>query len=323
MALAETALQLIVAAIIVITLYIITLVVLNIDALVASPIVSVKPREKIDIVDGYSNVSGLANKSFNTINQFAPNFIKIPRSINTSGGAQFTYQFWIKVVEANDDYFKNLPIIHKGDTTLYNIGLYPYVNSVTDKSSTNMLIKRGPEAFIRCPLIKFGDSWRHLVVQFNTTANPFNTINIQMNQEGGPAMRRNLLSLLPINWYLMTFTFQDNYSPVESADNGIKFTFWLNDVPYQTNSASTDLGLRNVHLKQNDGDLHLFPQPLSVNGEFLKVGDIKYYNYAVTESEIKSIFKAGPPTKPAQISRTDTHQPAYITAYNKLDIYNN
>jgi hypothetical protein len=312
-------LQLISAAIVLIILYTITLVILNIDSLITGVAITGKPKEKSMIIDGFSTAGSLANREFNTVNAFSTNFVKIPRSVNTHGGAQFTYSFWIKINEADDSYFRNLPIMIKGDKSLYNISLYPY----NDPNGNTVAVKRLPsDAYIRCPLIKFGSSWRHLVVQFNTTNTPLTQVDIKMNPESGSTNRRNLLSLLPINWYMMTFVFEDNFSVSDASENGIKFSFYLNDTLYQSVNASTDMGLRNNTLRQNDGSLHLFPNPQFVNGDFMNVGNMCYYNYALRPEEVRRNFNAGPPKTMASLSRYGDIQPAHITAFNKLDIYN-
>lgn len=310
-------LQVLAALVVIIILYIVTLIIMNIDSLVVGISTTAKPREKSLIIDGYGNVSALYAKDFNTVNPFAVNFIKVPRSVNTYGGAQFTYQFWIKINEANDDLFKDLPIFIKGDNKLYNINLYPH------NTPAGTVIKKLPaDNYVRCPLIKFGTSWRHLVVQFNTSNSPFTQLDIKMNPDGTPGNRRNLLSLLPINWYLMTFVFEDNFSAMDSSENGIKFSFYLNDTPYQINTASTEAALKNNYLKQNDGNLYLFPRSNSVNGDYMNVGNLTYYNYATTIDEIRKTFLSGPPTYLAKFNSSMNYKPAHITAFNKLDIYN-
>lgn len=311
-------LQVLTALIVIIILYIVTLAIMNIDSLTTGIALTGKPRELSMIIDGYTNVGSLAKKDFNTINPFALNFVKIPKSVNTHGGAQFTYQFWIKINEADDSLFKDLPIFIKGDTKKYKISLYPH-----NQAANNTVVKKLPaDSYIRCPMIKFGTSWRHLVVQFNTSNTPLTEIDIKMNPDSSGGNRRNLLSLLPINWYLMTFVFEDNYSVADSAENGIKFTFYLNDVPYQINTASTENILRNNHLKQNDGNLTLFPEPKSLNSEFMNFGNFTYYNYALTPDDVRKTFLKGAPNKLAQLSRNTNNVPAHITAFNKLDIYN-
>lgn len=307
-------LQIVLALIIVLILYIITLVVLNIDSIVLKNSSMVKDHETSWIIKGYAPVSYLSYKSFNTYNTFDDNFRKIPKSLNTSGGAQFTYQFWIKIEDANDALFKNLIVLLKGDKRKYKIGLY----DMNTKKKTKTL----PDDYvITCPLIKFVDSYRHLQVQFNTINNPKTSIDINMNPNDTTLARRNVLSLLPLTWYLFTFTMEDNFAPSSARENGIIFRFWLNDFLCQENTASEFPSLRNNVLKQNDGDLFLFPNPPE-NGSFMRVGNIKYYNWSLAEEEIRDTYQSGPPTYSAIETENRTEKPAFLTAYNKVDIYN-
>ncbi len=310
-------LQVVVALIIILVLYIITLAVLNIDSIVTGVDVTVKPREHVKVFQGYANVSTLLSRQWNTVNQFSPNFVKLPRSVNTPGGAQFAYQFWIRINDANDDYYKNLPILLRGDTTSYKIGLYP-----NDPSNTHLIKTYPSDLYVRCPLIQFGDGWREMIVKFNTFKNPLTEIPIKMHPDGGAGIRRNLLSLLPVNWYLMTFIFVDNYSLINSTENGVKFQFYLNDVLYQTNSASSETQLRNNYLKQNDGNLCLLPNQSVTNGDFMNLGNLAFYNYAPSIDEIRRVYNMGPPTSPVQFTKDENNKPPMLSAYNKLDIYN-
>jgi len=311
-----TALQVILAIIIVIILYIITLVVLKIDTIVVVSSNRVKPRETVDIVDGYAPVTYLAGKTYNTNNTYVDNFRKIGRSVNSMGGAQFTYQFWMKIEDPNDAFFKDLVVLLKGDNRKYKIGLY-------DPTDGSKLSEKPDDYVIACPMIKFVDSYRHMRIQFNTMKNPITAMDINMNPNDPGMGRRNVLSLLPLSWYLLTFVFEDNVSSQSFTENGINVKFWLNDFPYQEMSASTASTLKSTTFKQNNGNLFLFPEMVQSNN-FMKVGNLKYFNYSLTEQDIRNAFKAGPPTRAsveATSPRNDS-KPAYLTAYNKIDLYN-
>lgn len=97
------------------------------------------------------------------------------------------------------------------------------------------------------------------MVEFNTANIPDYKYNIEMNPDNTDGSRKNLLSLLPINWFMFTFVFQDNYSLISANENGIKVMFYINDMMYDSISASTDPHLRNNRLVQNDGNLNLLP----------------------------------------------------------------
>lgn len=312
-------LQIIGALVIILILYIVTLYVLNIDSLVINTGMEVKPRDTTTIIDGYAGPSYMFDLEYNTVNPMVDNFRKIARSANASGGASFTYQFWLKVEEANDELFKNLILFVKGDKTEYNLATY----EKTDANSTSYKIvdKFPPGIYVTCPMVSFGNSYRQLRVRYNSSNRVFNEIIINMNADGEPTSRKNIMSLLPLNWTLITMVFEDNYSVVANAENGIKFTMYINDVPYwMVNASSNDL-MRNDHLKQNDGNIAFMPN-LKVSTEFMKIGNFKYHNYALQQHEIKSTYLKGPPTYAA--SKTDKYavKPSYMSALNKLDIVN-
>ena len=309
-----TTLQIILSLVFVVILYIITLIILNVDAIVMTRSNVVKPQELTKVIDGHAPVTYLAHQTFNTSNPYTDNFKKIGKSINTIGGAQFTYQFWVKIEDPTDKLFKDLVVLLKGDERKYKLGLY---DIATQKLQRNIR----SDYMVTCPMISFVDSYRHLRVQFNTQNNPTTSIDINMTPNEPGMSRRNALSLLPNSWYLFTFMFEDNVSYTNVQENGINFKFWLNDFPYQENGASDTPKLRFNTLKQNDGDLVLFPNP-PAQGNFMKIGNLNYYNYALSSEEIKATFRAGPPTKSAEVTYKKEDMPTYLTAFNKLDIYN-
>ena len=315
--------QIVLALIVIVILYIITLAVLNIDSLIMTSNQDVKPHETIKILDGYASVSNVNNKSYNTVTPYADSFKKIGKSMNTMGGAQFTYQFWVKVQDADDDLFKDLIVVLKGDKRKYNLGYYTKLNENTalGEPTYKLMESKLSEYAVVAPMIQFTKSYRDLKIRINTNKNPIVDIDINMNQSPG-AGRQNLLSLLAINsWFLLTFVFIDSFSVPQAAEDGIRFIMYVNDVPYIEHNASTIPDFKNNTLKQNDGDLFLFPDNTK-GGEFFKVGNMNYMNYAMTHKEVLKSFALGPPTYPAIPDNSADKQAAYISAFNRIDQYN-
>lgn len=308
-------LQILLAFIIVIILYIITLVVLNIDALIVKVSGTVKPKETSIIMDGKSIISSVLTRTYNTYNQYSPSFIKIGKSVNMAGGAQFTYQFWINVTNAEDSLFEDLIILLKGDDRKFKAKLYS-IDAPYGEAG-----KLDDDYYIACPLIKFGKSYRNMVVQFNTNNNPRVIIPIDMNPSNNVISRRNLLSLLPLNWYLLTFTFEDNFSFQNGAENGINFKFWVNDIPYQESGPTDYPILKGNTLKQNDGNLYMFPN-INSRGSGMQIGNIKYYNYALRQGDISKVLSKGPPVHDVVFDGNTNKDPPYLSAFNKIDIMN-
>lgn len=309
----NTVVQVIFGIVVVAILYVITLIVLNVDAIVSQKSVVVRPREMTTIIDGWANSSYLAKLSFNTINAFSDNFRKIGKSINTSGGAQFTYQFWMRIENTDNNAFKDQVILLKGDNRKYKTARY---DMTTTKRLTN---GDNADYMIKCPLIKFGDSYKEIKVQFNTNKIVDYEIPIISNTDADT--RQNVMSLLPLNWFLFTFVFEDNYSTLESAENGIRFMFYLNDFPQHQIQASSDTQLRDNFLKQNEGNLHILPTMTNSN-DFIKLANIRYYNYALSHKDVANVYARGPPSHSAVLVAKNKSKPAYLSAYNKMDIYN-
>lgn len=307
-------LQIVLAIIIVLILYVVTLIILDVDSIVVKTSYEVLPRETTIIADGFAAASFFTTKTYNTVNPYTNNFLKISRSLNSQGGSQFTYQFWIKIEDATDSYFRDLILILKGDNRKYITGFYNQNNELQEK--------REAEHVIACPMIKFVDSYRRLRVQFNTRKSPFTTIDINMNPSETLMSRRNVTSLLALSkWFMFTFVFEDNFSLVNGHENGISFRFYIDDFRYQTNTPA-EVSLRLNNLQQNDGDLFMMLNSNGNNANFMKMGNIKYYNFALTDEEVKSVFNDGPPTKDITYESNAAKKPVFLSAYNKIDVYN-
>ncbi len=317
------AIQVVLAFVVIVILYILTLVMLNIDSLVATQDTRIKPRQTTKIIDGYISVNAISNKSYNTVTPTAKPYLRMGKSINSVGGAEFTYQFWMRVDDPNDDNFKDLVILLKGDKRKYNLGYYKQ-SDPTDNTKYKLAKKLDSEYAIACPMIQFMNSYRELKVRLNTNKNPITDIDLLINLDSD-STRRNLMSLMAVKkWFLLTFVFRDHMSVSQGTENGIEFTYYINDIAYHTYKANSDdnLNLGRNTIKHNDGDFYLFPDNTK-SGDFLKMGNINYYNYALTSEEVKKVFESGPPTYPA-INDNDENssQPLYLSAYNKIDIYN-
>ena len=296
-------------------IYLVVLVVLNLNKLVQPINRTVSQKDKTSIIDGYANAGALSSRSYNTTNFLMDDYRKLGRSINENG-ASFTYQFWGKFEDLDSQYFTDRIILLKGDKRKFKVGLY-------NRDTGALEDTKKPDHTIACPLIKFVDSYKHLKVTFNTNNDPYTSVSIKMNEEGGMIGRRNLLSLFGMDkWFLLTFVFEDNISTISGKPNGINFRFWVNDILYNEQLASTNPHLKNNTLKQNDGKLHLFPQGRMENGKFMILGNVKYFNYALDREEIQKIFNAGNPTKPAVLDDFGLAKPAFLSSYNKIDIYN-
>ena len=136
-----------------------------------------------------------------------------------------------------------------------------------------------PDYMIKCPLIRFKGSHRNLVVEFNTSYRPNEEVQINL-ATNAEAERINPLSMLALDWSLLTFVFQE-----DPSRGGIKFTFYVNDKAVLSPTF-------NGFLKSNDGDLYLFPN-LDTSKNVMDIADLKYCNFAKTDAEVRYDFSKG------------------------------
>jgi hypothetical protein len=296
-------------------LYIIVVVILRVRTIAVFPSAVVKPKQTTVIVKGYAPLSYFKNRVYNTYDSLADNFRLIGRSVNTHGGAQLTYRFWVRINDVDDKYYKNMIVMNKGDEGRYKIGLYhKNTNAFHSTLSDGSRLVMGP-------MIQFVDSYRHMRIHFNTNKNPLTHIDVRMDGgSGDDVTRKNVMSLLPNTWSMLTFILEDGRND-GGAENGIQFQFWLNDFPYQVTDASSDRALYMNTLVSNDGNLHLFPNDAMMNGHAAHFGDFTYHNYALNAAQIRDAYRKGPPRKPAE-NELKRDNGSMITAFNKIDVYN-
>lgn len=194
----------------------------------------------------------------------------------------------------------------------------------TDVPTKYMKVKEfAPDYYVACPMIRFTDSFKNLEVRVNTSRAAAVTFKLDSRKDSQSSMRKNLMSVMPKNWTLLTFVFNDSYSSSTSFENGIQFKFYVNDQPYFADNPSSSPILHRNFIRQNDGNIHLFPN-LGTGSDFMKVAGIKYMNYSVSDSEVKSTFYAGPPKKKfSDVEETDkAWTPSLLSASNKIDLNN-
>jgi hypothetical protein len=272
------ALQIVIGLIIIMIVYLVVLNTMDFDSIVTVPDLLAKQRDEITIVKGIAKASELKRR-YNTVFPFRMNyvpFMKMTDSVNGRAGRQFTYQFWMKIQDTNVEAFKDLVVLLKGDNRKYQIGYYDYENP------THPLMKEyttDPDYMIKCPLIRFKGSHRNLVVEFNTSYRPNEEVQINL-ATNAEAERINPLSMLALDWSLLTFVFQE-----DPNRGGIKFTFYVNDKAVLSPTF-------NGFLKSNDGDLYLFPN-LDTTKNVMDIADLKYCNFAKTDAEVRYDFSKG------------------------------
>lgn len=293
--------QIIVGLVIAWIIYIISLMVLQADKLVIDNKFDVNKKQKTDIVAGYADASAIANNWFNASIDNLETYLPLRPSSNLKGGAQFTYQLWMYV--GSPELCKNQVIFLRGDST-------KYMYTVTDN-----LMKTSKQIFDRiavCPMLAFGSNPMEFNVHFNTLHNVKETLSITRLKSDDNVLRHNLTSLFSQKWFMLTLVFEDNM-PISDFENGLIVKAYVNDVLYQVGKYSTTL-------RQNTGNLYIFPDNNAVAG--FRIADFAYYNYAVTDEEIRTRSQKGPTDKATSSIRSSFINNSMLSDLNRLEISN-
>lgn len=319
-------LQVVLGLIVVLAVFWLSLYVIKQDRLVVDNKMSVNNKTRTRIVDGFIEATNVANKSFSTVNPNARAFTYLPRSYNRKGGTQFTYSFWLYLGDTSADNVRNKDILLRGDRREYTYerrrdggagghhhgGAGGQHNDSHHKGSA--AARSTTDVVVKAPRIRFGQTFDELVVEFNTVDDPDHQVRLNPNKHrNDTTLRHNVLGLIHAKWVLLTFVFEDNVA-INDFEDGIVMRFYVNDLLYNTHR-------HRGALRLNDDDLHLFP---SGDVRSARIGDLNYYNYALSTLAVKDLYDAGPPKKYAKnlFDRNELGDPLYLSEYNKLDIYN-
>lgn len=308
------AVQVAIGVLIVYCIYRMSLWLLKKDELVINEKTSKNPKETYRIVNGYVHTTLATNRSWSTINPNARNYARIRRSYNRKGGAQYSYGFWLFLDDTTPENVGNKDLILRGDSSpytyqkrmVYDDGL---IKDVVNQDITGIVVK--------APRIRFGPTHDSFVVELNTLHNPDEKIRINpVAASEDSTLRHNVLKLMQHKWVMLTFTFEDNVA-INDFEDGIVVRFFVNDLLYHTASIKSTL-------RPNNGDFYLLPSTQESSIKNGRIGDVFYYNYAVSHQMVKERFTKGPPKYPCTdlMGGDDMGDPLYLSEYNKLDIYN-
>jgi hypothetical protein len=310
----KSIIQVVLGVVVVFTMYVISMYALRMDEAVQDSTGSVMKKQKRALFDGYVDASLLSEYNWNTVNQGASNYVNLSRSYNRKGGAQFSYSFWLKLRNTDPRVIGGRTILMRGDPRRYT-WTKEFKMPGTDKRMSKQTIH---DVMIKCPCIRFGNTFDSMTVEFNTVNNPHEKFTIrprpEFTQEGtaeDASHRYNFIKLTQKRWTMFTFTFEDNVA-INDFEDGVVVRFYVNDQLYHSHRTRGTI-------KQNNGNLYALPGPNQCNGA--NMGNLTYFNYAMGISEVIDMFKQGPPKRAAKIGISDS-EPVHVSEYNKLDIYN-
>lgn len=310
----NTAIQIGVGIVVVTLVYMLSMWIMQRDQILDEEVAYMRPTKlSVDVLRGYGSLARLADKQWSTMNQSATNFLPIVQSYNRRGGLQFSYSFWIKVdTMQGGAQVAGGSILLQGDRRAFK--WRKVTQGDADLGIPDKTVDFGPTVLLKCPHIRFGQSFDEIVVEFNTLNDPGSSMTITSSPETGPENRHNALSLIQGRWAMLTFAFEDNVG-ISNFEDGIMVRMYLNEDLYHTHR-------QKGAFRRNQGDLFLGPGFDQSNNN-VHIGDIRYFNYALPPKDVAELYARGPPRyQTEEIQQTGEGDPLYLSEYNKLDIYN-
>ena len=309
-------------------------------------------KNAVQIFKGIYNYSMYDGQEYTTYTDSSFKFKNIVPSINQSGGAEYSYNFLLKI---NKDKMGPALTNSNSDIVLFLRGSKIQLNYNNDE---NCLLKENNKyVLVKNPLIRMKNDGTSIIVEYNTltSADSYRsdgTDFIDCNKETTDKWTNRNSGLLGIydiksneynnKWFMFTVVLKE-LTPENDILNKFKTSckIYLNGVnmldrvveaPY---NGISNLTSGSAAMKHNRGPLYLNPGDIlnkeggnnkifsSESSNVLQMADLTYYNYALTHGEVKNIFKKKFNTtafSPVTDNTIDTYPIANININNDKNI---
>jgi hypothetical protein len=158
---------------VVVLVYHMALWILHRDSLVGAVNEETDPAQKLLVLDGWLDAGAASGQSWSTINPYALSFVPLQRSANRKGGAQFSYSFWMQLNDVSPDNVAGKTLLLRGDPRAYTwTRAAQKAAGLGDALGPDPVRTTSTDVLVKCPRIRFGDTYDQLVVEFNTLADP-------------------------------------------------------------------------------------------------------------------------------------------------------
>lgn len=274
------------------------------------------PKTVTNIIDGVYDFQSFGETSFNTSNKYALNYIPLNPSINQSGGAEYSYNFWL--------YKSNLTNVLSSEYKVLFFRGSKQSIYFNKRYNGNCLIKNNitsPYVLIKNPLVRISKDGKRLIVEYNTITNP-DALNsdgtLNCNSIDDNATDDNMLGIYDFDqsydnkFSMITIVLKETSSDSDILNqNNTNCKLYLNGtliLDRNTNSPYSGNGLNSgsTVMKNNKGSLYVAPVGIigGISGTTpndtitknnnttsnLSIADLNYYNYALNQSEIIKLY---------------------------------
>lgn len=260
-------------------------------------------KREIPLFSGYIDYSQ-TTWTYDTYDKSKSSFKDLTPSINQNGGAEYTYNFWLYMDKSK------LGSVTKSDIVLVlrgNTIQLPYLNNTNCEIANNQKY-----VIVKNPLIRLESNGSAMVVEYNTVTNPDsyrengkNAIDCSgswMDQNKGMLGIYNMDDYsYDKKWFMVTIILRE-----VNPDNDILYKnktsckIYINGINVQDRTVESPYnGLYgSAAMRHNRGPLYVNPKDIfstgtsiaSDNTDALKMANLTYFNYALTESEVMQVF---------------------------------
>jgi hypothetical protein len=304
-------------------------------------------RKEVNVIKGIYDYKINNEVKFDTYDKSKTDYLDISPSINQQGGAEYSYNFWLYLDKnklnaissrTGSDDKKDIVLFLKGEKKIY---YSPFNKNCSTKTTK---ITENANVFIKNPLVKLKHDGSAMTVEFNNIYNPdsyqkgANMNNCKdENSTDWNTKNRNLVGIYDLDfnnrWFMVTIIMKevadsnnimiknrasckmyinginvlDKHLETEYSGNLYSATFKNNKSPFYLNPDFNNLGkVKDDFKRYNNNNL--------VEENTLKIADLKYYNYALKESDISELFSNGFTKNTAIIEKKDS-----LTYYQVTD----
>jgi hypothetical protein len=252
------------------------------------------------IVDFYSNF----DLNSNTFDKEADNYLDISPSINQQGGAEYSYSFWLYLDKSKLSGDKDTVLLLKGNKDIL----------INTNKSLNCSSNSNKTVMIKNPLIRLSPKGDGVAVEYNNivTIDSYQDVNkIKSCDLADKTVWKNknsnLLGVYDLDldkkWFMITIVMKEVSAPDNILfNNRASSKMYVNGVLISDKNVETKYNdkIYSATFKNNNAPLYVNP---SVTGDLyaakpsqadiIKMADLKYYNYSLTDAEVTKIYNAG------------------------------
>ena len=312
-------------------------------------------KKKIKLFEGIYDYSINSKETYDTYSVNNNRYKDLSPSINQRGGAEYSYNFWLKIDKSSmNTTADDIILFLRGSILQVPYKNSPYAETTDGKNC--ILQKNNKYILVKNPLIRIDPAGTSIIVEYNTLTNPdsYRESGIgKIKCENGTWDDRNqgLLGIYNMTsseynnkWFMVTVVLReitpenDVLSKFKTSCkiylNGIKMLDREVEAPY--NGIENQLE-GSAAMKHNNSPLHLNPghilfkdNPNDADELFndesnspLQMADLTYFNYSITDNQIRSLFNGGFSKKPF-VPASPPDVIAYpIADINKNTLYSN